>query len=346
MVYTSTTKQSALKSDSSSMKELFPAVYTTLAPQALTELVLNSYSLNCVAQCVLWHRGLSDVYLVKCDRETYILRISHHHWRSRNEIEFELNFLNFLHQHNLPVAYPIPTERGELFVTIPALEGDRYAALFPFAQGSVPIGDLDRPQAEIFGETLAKLHTVSQDFDSGKSSKILDLDYLLNDSYEAIAPFLSHSPEELAYLEQTIVEIRTELAQLPQTSPYWSVCWGDPHSGNSHFTSENSLTLFDFDQCGYGWRAFDVAKFLQVGLNAGMSRYVRESFLTSYQDVNPLSEIELNCLQALTQTAHIWNWGINIEGAAVHCWSRLDRAYFRRRLETLKRLDSPHWRVF
>ncbi|WLT40042.1 hypothetical protein NON20_10690 [Synechocystis sp. B12] len=27
--------------------------------------------------------------------------------------------------------------------------------------------------------------------------------------------------------------------------------------------------LFDFDQCGMGWRAFDIAKFLQVSMQSG-----------------------------------------------------------------------------
>ena len=346
MVLTSTTQQSAVSSDPRLMQDLFPAVYTTLSPQALIELVLENYPLDCVARCVLWNRGLSDVYLVECEGNPYILRISHHHWRSRSEIEFELRLLDFLHHQDLPVAHPIPTRDSELFVTIPALEGDRYATLFSYAEGSVPLGDLDRPQAEIFGETLARLHQAGNKFDGGKEPKVLNLEYLLDDSYRAIAPFLSHYPDELAFLKRKVTQIGSELEALPTEAPYWGVCWGDPHSGNSHFSEGDRITVFDFDQCGYCWHAFDVAKFLQVSLNAGMSRYIRESFFAGYQSVNPLTSLELDSLQALTQTAHIWNWAISIQGAAIHCWSKLDRPYFRHRVETLKRLNSPNWRIF
>ena len=140
--------------------------------------------------------------------------------------------------------------------------------------------------------------------------------------------------------------IRDRLSNLPQEAPYWGVCWGDPHSGNSHFTTDNEITIFDFDQCGYGWRAFDIAKFLQVSLSAGINRKVRDAFFAGYLKVQAISEIEINCLQALTQTAHIWNWAINIEGAAVHCWSRLDNSYFHKRIEQLKMLDTDHWQLF
>ena len=52
---------------------------------------------------------------------------------------------------------------------------------------------------------------------------------------------------------------------------------------NVHFTEDNQITLFDFDQCGYGWRVFDIAKFLQVSLSAGIKREIRDAFLAGYQ---------------------------------------------------------------
>ena len=328
------------------MRDLFPAVYSTLSPQALIERVLSHYEIGCIESCVLWNRGLSDVYLVKSAQHSYILRISHHHWRSLPDIDFELELLNFLHQRSLPVAYPIHTAGQTLFVTIPALEGDRYAALFPYAEGDVPLGDLDCSQAELFGNTLGKLHLNGQDFQYHAPSKLLTLKCLLDNSFKKIAPFLETKPQNLDYLQRKISEIKDKLSNLPQEAPYWGVCWGDPHSGNSHFTTDNEITIFDFDQCGYGWRAFDIAKFLQVSLSAGINRKVRDAFFAGYLKVQAISEIEINCLQALTQTAHIWNWAINIEGAAVHCWSRLDNSYFHKRIEQLKMLDTDHWQLF
>ena len=305
------------------MRDSFPAVYSTLSPHALVDLVLNNYDLGYVDKCLLWNRGLSDIYIVESAQKSYILRISHHHWRSRQDIDFELKLLDFLHQRKLPVAYPIPTVDNTLFVTIPALEGDRYAALFVYAEGSVPIGDLSPTQSQILGQTLGKLHDTGLDFTYQAPGKALTLEYLLNRSVRAIAPFLQECDRDLDYLQGKAREIEAQLADLPQ----------------SRTKIYSQINLFDFDQCGYGWRAFDVAKFLQVSLSAGLGRRVRDAFFEGYQAVQSLSERELNCLQALTQTAHIWAWAINIEGAAVHCLSRLDRSYFKKRLEHLRCLD-------
>jgi Ser/Thr protein kinase RdoA (MazF antagonist) len=124
------------------------------------------------------------------------------------------------------------------------------------------------------------------------------------------------------------------------------VCWGDPHSGNVHFTLEHRLTLFDFDQCGYGWRSFDIAKFLQVAVRTGLKRSIRDTFLSGYKSISPLTSWEEDHLQALTQVAHIWMWAIHLQSLELHQYSRLDDFYFTQRLEQLKRINTPEWQLF
>ena len=325
---------------------VFPAIYSTLSPAALSEKIIARYNIGTINRCLFWNRGLSDIYLIETASQSYILKISHHHWRTESEIQFELEFLDFLHQRNIPVANPLETRSGKLFVTVNAVEGDRYAALFPYAPGEVPQGDLSLTQSAIMGQALGKIHQASLEFDNSISRQPLDTKHLLDDSLRVIHPYLRHQQDDLAYLEQTINKIKQQLICLEQTSPLWGVCWGDPHSGNVHFTEDNQITLFDFDQCGYGWRIFDIAKFLQVSLSAGISRRVRDSFLTGYQQVQKLTEAETLSLQALTQMAHIWHWAISINASAIHNWSRLDGYYTKKRLHQLKRLSTKEWQLF
>jgi Ser/Thr protein kinase RdoA (MazF antagonist) len=308
--------------------------------------VLCQYELGAVYKCLLWNRGLSDVYIVETQKGLYVLKVSHHHWRSQSEIQFELELLDFLHEHYLPVAYPLRTKDGQLFVAINALEGNRYAALSTYAPGKVPLGDLNLEQSKIFGETLGKIHQTAADFCASTQRQPLTLDYLLDDSLLVIAPFLKYRKADLDYLQTAIAAIKQKLKYLSQKPPFWGICWGDPHSGNVHFTNDNQLTLFDFDQCGYGWRAFDLAKFLQVSLQGGISRKIRDAFLAGYQNIQPLSKLEIESLQAFTQTAHIWGWAISINAASIHSWCRLDDHYFSRWLEQLKLLTSSDWQLF
>ena len=319
-------------------------MYSTIDPSAIRARILPEYEIGTVKTCEFWCRGLSDVYVIETDRAAYVLRISHWGWRSQTDINFELALLDFLFQKNLPVAHPLRTESGKLLIAIPAPEGDRSAALFIYAPGVVPLGDLSLRQATRLGETLAKTHQAGLAFQCEFDRQPLTLEYLLDDSWSAIEPYLKVG--DRSYVETTIEQIKAELKELPRSSPYWSICWGDPHSGNAHFTESDQPTLFDFDQCGWGWRSFDLAKFRQVALSTGISRRVREAFLQGYQSVTPLAAFELAAISALTQTAHIWVWSIALTYALRHNYSRLDDWFFRQRVEQLRKLKSPDWQMF
>ena len=323
--------------------DIFPISCSTLDVRALITQILNHYPIDTVEKCKFWHRGLSDVYSVKTQTTRYFLRISHQHWRCQDEINFEVELLDFLHEYQLPVAYPIRTKNGQLFFEINAPEGKRYAVLFVNAPGQIAIGDLNVSQSLKLGETVAKIHQVSLNFRPSVQRQPLTLDYLLESSLVAITPYLKNRPKDLNYLVEVVFQLKTQLQKLPKIPPLWGICWGDPHSGNAHFTTDDQITLFDFDQCGYGWRSFDIAKFLQVSLQSGLSKKVREAFILGYEEINPLIELEKSLIQELTETAHIWAWAISIINAEHFNYSRLDTCYFTRHLEQLKRLHSPDW---
>lgn len=325
---------------------IFPVVYSSLDPKAILTNILSHYAIESVRACQFWHRGLSDIYMIETDGKFYVLRISHHHWRKQAEIEFELQFLEFLHHHQLPVAYPLRTKRDQLLIEINAPEGKRYATLFAYAPGSIPMGDFNPQQSYQLGFILAQIHQLGNQFRCEFSRQPLSLKYLLVDSFDAIAPFFHHRLGDYHYLKTTIEKITEQLYHFPQDFPLWTICWGDPHSGNVHFTNNNQVTLFDFDQCGYGYRIFDIAKFWQVSIRTGMTRKTRDAFLQGYQSLVTLTEFELNNLQSFIKMAHIWSWAIHVKTMEIYDYSRLNDYYFTQRLEKLKFLTSNDWQIF
>ena len=335
-----------LREDVKMTKMIFPTIYSSLDPKAILTQILSHYLIESVHSCQFWYRGLSDIYMIETYGKSYILRISHHHWRKQADIEFELQFLEFLHNHQIPVAHPFRTKKDQLLLEINAPEGQRYATLFPYAPGSIPIGDLNSKQSYQLGFIVAQIHQLGNQFTCQFSRQTLSLKYLLVDSFDIIAPFLHHRPEDYIYLKNTIEQITDQLYHFPQDFPLWTICWGDPHSGNVHFTNDNQVTLFDFDQCGYGYRIFEIAKFWQACIRTGMSRQTREAFLEGYQSLNPFSEFELNHLQSFVKMAHIWSWAINLERTKIDNYSYLNEHYFTQRLEKLKFLTSNDWKLF
>lgn len=82
---------------------LFPIIHSLPSGEALIKKILPEYPILNPRRCCLHKRGLNDTYLVETDAEPYILRIYRSNWRSKDEIDFELELLTFLHQQRLPL---------------------------------------------------------------------------------------------------------------------------------------------------------------------------------------------------------------------------------------------------
>ncbi|HEY9667492.1 MAG TPA: phosphotransferase, partial [Coleofasciculaceae cyanobacterium] len=145
---------------------LFPVIHSLPSGEALIEKVLPEYPISKPYRCCLHKRGLNDTYRVETDAEPYILRIYRSCWRSKAEIDFELELLTFLHQQRLPVAYPIATKQGSFTEVIIAPEGKRYIALFSYAPGRAVNEKLEPEESRKLGMALAQIHQTTDDFNS------------------------------------------------------------------------------------------------------------------------------------------------------------------------------------
>src|SRR5205814_5007568 len=130
---------------------------------------------------------------------------------------------------------------------------------------SVPL--LDAGCATRLGAALADLHQASADFRSPHRRFRLDLATLLWHPLALVTRTLAHRPTDCAFLTGLAADLSQRIdAVAPEleTGPLH----GDVYHGNVHLTAAGALTWFDFDLCGEGWRAYDLAVFrmnLRVG---------------------------------------------------------------------------------
>lgn len=292
-----------------------PVIHSIPSGEALIENVLCNYQIEKPLSCRLYKRGLNDTYLVETDRDRYILRVYRRGWRTLEAINFEVELLAFLHNHKMPVAYPLQSNSGSFTQAIEAPEGRRYATLFSYAPGRAVNEKLNSEQSRRLGEVLANIHVATDDFKSRFNRPALNYEYLLERSLNIIAPFFSDRADDLDDLQKQTekIKMQLEVLKLPLSAPVYGICMGDVHSGNAHFTETDEPTLFDFDQCGYGWRTFDIGKFMHVTYAWKMNSEIRKPFLDGYQTIRKLSEDELASIPIFTKVAHIWVMGINCE---------------------------------
>ena len=298
---------------------VFPATYSVLAPDALLGEVAKAYPIATPMACQLLKRGLNDTYLLQSRDEHYIARVYRAQWRTPSEIAYELELLLHLAAKSVSVSTPIATRDDNLLCRLSMPEGTRYLVLFTYAAGR-PLSWKDEQQSFLAGRVLAMIHAASDDFVSRHARRSLDLEYLIDRPLAAIRPFLAHRPGDWAYLEGLAARLRQRAIKAAAAGRDWGVCHGDFGAKNLHITNGQTLTVFDFDRCGPGWRAFDFA-LIQWGAMGSHKSAMWPFFLKGYTATRRLAAGDVLAVPAFHAICHLSNLGILAENALD--WGRL-----------------------
>jgi Ser/Thr protein kinase RdoA (MazF antagonist) len=316
----------------------FPVVQSLLSPSALLEVVAAEYDVGRLLDCRLWIAGHADVYLVTTDRDRYVLRVYRTGWRTDDEIAYEIDALRHLTKKGVSVAVPVVRKDGAWFRTVEAPEGARQLALFTFARGRAAPGEAGF--SEHFGRGLAALHAATDDFRSSHARFRLDLAILLDRPLSRLAPLLAHRSEDWRYLVELAERLRRGVEAFTGARLDWGFCHGDAFGGNAHLDGE-VLTHFDFDDCGPGWRAYDLATYRWIcAWRAGDAADARwQEFLSGYRERRPLAESELAAVPLFVAVREIWVAGQNAGVAPIRGHWPVN---FDNRLRFLRQWEQEH----
>ena len=300
-------------------------------------MVAYQYGLDHELSCRFYVLGLHDNYLIESHGQKYIFRIYRNNWRSEEEIMFELEWLEFLNSQTCLVAKLIKTKKDDLIFQIDSPEGTRLAAMFHYADGNAPGNTINSNEAKLLGGTIANIHNLSDEFIPRHSRQALDIPYLLDSSLNDIEPYLDNS--EYAYLSNLGQQLNTAMPRLDKALGVYGLCIGDVNPTNFHIDN-NKITVFDFDQCGYGYRAFEIGKFFSSIRSHNKKFEIQEAFLKGYQSIRPLNQIEQEAIPIFEIISVIWVMAIQVANADRIGFKYLEKSYWNRRLGDLKQLVS------
>jgi len=312
--------------------------YSQLSAESVGYLVAANYELRASVHCKFYVLGLHDNYLIECGGRKYILRIYRNDWRSPEEALFELELLSYLNDRSAPVAGPVPTITRELALRIESPEGERMAALFYYAEGHAPADAITIDECTMLGRAVANVHDLAETFETTHTRHALDVPYLLDESIAAIEPFID--PDGLAFLGERQKELHALLPGLRKEAGVYGICTGDINPRNFHISHDKHITLFDFDQCGYGFRAFEIGKFSSSIHSHKLKHALVGAFMDGYQQVRPISEAEYNVIPYFEMVSVIWVMAINAKNANRIGYKFLDKAFWDRKLAVLKELHA------
>ncbi|SMF80052.1 Ser/Thr protein kinase RdoA involved in Cpx stress response, MazF antagonist [Paenibacillus uliginis N3/975] len=289
----------------------------TLSDKALAQYLRTQYSIQNLLNTSYYLRGMNDTYLVTTTSdEKFIFRVYRGDWRKEySEIAFELELLRHLNQNRISVSLPIADIHGEFIQTIDAPEGRRFSVLFTFAEGSER-GIDNEEISSAFGKAVANIHLKGDSFKSDYARPHLNLDYLINQSLDIIEAGMGHRKDDFEFIKEVGKALEQALLDIPLNQLDWGICHGDLHGNtNVSFTEDLVMTHYDFDLCGYGWRAYDIAEFRlarEVRLSHDPEQLERlwSAFIEGYHSIRALSESDLRAVPIFVGIRQLWLMGL------------------------------------
>jgi len=280
------------------------AYYSRPNAEDIMRAVVPLYRVENPRRCEYFQSGLNDIYRIESDTELFFLRLYRKDWRSQAAINFEVDALNYLHSRGVSVIKPIPTLTGEYVITVDVAEGQRHLIVTDCALGSVP--DLNNYKNVMsYGRLLASLHIASADFECKYDRFNYDSAHMVEAPLARLAPHFSKFKVKWSQLARQVSALADKLISSDRNPVDCGFIHGDAHFGNVH-QHNDGMTLFDFDLCGYGPRALDLAVFKRFAALQGKLDEWWLPFIDGYREIRSVSKLDFSLIEACMALRYFW----------------------------------------
>jgi Ser/Thr protein kinase RdoA (MazF antagonist) len=322
----------------------FPAIASILSPKALINDVLPGFGIRAVTECLFYSGGFNHTYRIRTNNgNTYYLRAYRLQWRTLADIQYELDVLNHLKQKGFPAITPVSYHDGLPYCVVDAPEGRRILALFTEAPG-VEVSYEHEPviNAQRYGEAVARMHKALDDFQSPYARFHLDLAHFIDQPLIHIQPFLSHRPDDWDFVQQFAQTLRQQILAMPAELLEQGFCHGDLQGYHAKLSPDGTLTFYDFDCGGFGYRTYDLAVFLWCCRLEDALEARWQPFLDSYRSNRAVHDRNIAAVPLFACARYLWHMGVHTQNSPDWGIGFLDDAYFDRHLADLRQAQEDY----
>lgn len=323
---------------------MFPVIASILSPQALASDILPGFGVTDVSQCQFYSGGFNDTFRVRTvDGKTHYLRAYRINWRTKADVQYELDVLNHLQAKGFPAARPLTYKDGQPFCAVNAPEGTRYIAVFTEAPGrEISYDEKPKEVAHRYGQAEAQMHKALSDFSSPHPRFHLDIENFIDRPLRHIEPFLSHRPEDWKYVQHFAETLRQRILSLPADALEQGFCHGDLQGYHANVAPDGTLTFFDFDCGGFGYRAYDLAVFLWCCRLEDAISVRWEPFLKGYRETRSIHELDVKAVPLFVCARYLWHMGVHTQNSPDWGVGFLGDKYFDDHLKRLKQAEEDY----
>lgn len=315
--------------------ETFPVISSTLSASHLAPLLQARYNLKEVS-CSLLKTGINDSYLVVAGTEKYVFRVYSLNWRTTKEIKEEIRLLNLLHENDIPVSYPLAAINGDYILLLDAPEGKRYGVLFSFAKGEKLLNFPAGLHYKV-GEVMARIHRLTNGVKLDRVTYTPKI--ILQDSFDQLKKFIAADSDEMVFMASAQKYLLSGIGKANKNEMRQGAVHLDIWFDNLSIDKHSGITIFDFDFCGNGWLAYDIAYYIlqlhSTEKDEAERQLKQDAFLKGYEAVTPISGEEKRLLPILGVSLYFFYLGIQCQ--RFDNWSNtfLNEGYLKRFINLL-----------
>jgi Ser/Thr protein kinase RdoA (MazF antagonist) len=271
---------------------------------AFISAALARWELDEGAKALLINHSENHTYRIDAPQGRFCLRVHRPGYQSTRSIASELAWLDALRRDtDLSLPRPAAGQDRRLLQTLPDGAGDRHAVLFEFIEGTEPtLGDDLVPTFEHLGHHAAHLHLHAegwrppQSFDrqAWDARQVLDPEGLWGDW--RVAPAVDPAVREV--LDRLDQRLRDDLNSYGTAHDRFGLIHADMRLGNL-LVDGPTLSIIDFDDCGYCWFAYDFAAAVSFHEAEPAVRPLKEAWLRGYLPVRSLSDDDVAAMDTM-----------------------------------------------
>lgn len=259
----------------------------------LAEAALTAYDVP-VARLSPLGRGHNTTFRVDgADGHRYVLRVQRPDGPSAAQVRSEMAWLAALcRETDLVVPRPVPTRERDLVAVIadPAVPEPRTCVLCHWVDGRFVDERLNPPQLYALGEATARLHRHGarmNGLDRGRVDDLTDFGRSQVDGFsdavlERAVTLADGDPRVRAAIER----VRAVRSRLGYGADVFGLVHGDLRQDNYLFR-RGRVRVIDFDDCGYGHYAYDLAVAIGELGHLPQREELRDALLDGYRSVRP-----------------------------------------------------------
>ncbi len=240
------------------------------------------------------------VYVFRKGGERCFLRFAESAEREGAAIEAEMALLSFLDSLGMTVTTPIASKNGRCVEKVETDLGTFHAVVFGELQGSQgTLSELSTAQFEVWGATLGKLHAMMHLYqDPRLSARGTWRDHL------KMAQI--YVPKDEPGIQAECDHLTSWLSALPVTETNYGLIHGDFELDNLRW-QDDTIAMFDFDDCSYSWYVADIAFALRDLFETGVdfSNPSLRAFIRGYSQHYSLDEELISHLPTFMRLANL-----------------------------------------